>query len=551
VTSFQRVQLQDGGGNQLPAPRLTVRRWAALGDSLCASVVADRLCELGFTVDWQTHGSIVPLMRRVPSISGVEAQQSHCDVNLDRSYEQFDGTPKRQSVHFHQAFFDHAAAQLRQKGIDLGRPLNCRPRLTVTEAERALAIQTLSKYEKPWTFICPGSLYFRTRQVPNHIWEATAKQIVGTKLWLGLWDGPPGIVDLKVRQIDHLLSLLAVADLLITPDTGPLHMAAALGVQVLAINQSSSPENHLSDLCDYETIGLGLSCENCCLNICPKDQFNPPCQQQHPDAIASEANRKLRRNIVSCVIPTFNAPAERLNRCLDAVLNQVDEIVVTADAGGKFPKGARQHPKIRYVQSRRANLGFGRTVNYGVRHSSGDHVWVINDDFFAQSNVAPRLKSIVNNGIGMATHLIRYEGTGRIYYASKPRGPTGFYHADHNQFNPSREGTFEVENACGCSFMLNRKAFYASKCFDEEFGKFYCEDDALAMQLRSNGWKLMYTTDVFGNHIGSASTSTLPDKDRIMHESNVLFGKKWANRYIEHNRNNSGLGNFTYLRDNT
>jgi hypothetical protein len=32
-----------------------------------------------------------------------------------------------------------------------------------------------------------------------------------------------------------------------------------------------------------------------------------------------------------------------------------------------------------------------------------------------------------------------------------------------------------------------------------------------------------------------------------MHESNVLFGKKWANRYIEHNRNNPGIGNFSYL----
>jgi GT2 family glycosyltransferase len=545
VNSFQRVQLQDGGGNQLPAPRLTVRRWAALGDSLCASVVADRLCELGFTVDWQTHGAIVPLMRRVPSISGVEAQQSHCDVNLDRSYEQFDGTPKRQSVHFHQAFFDHAAAQLRQKGIDLGKPLNCRPRLTVTEAERALAVQTLSKYEKPWTFICPGSLYFRTRQVPNHIWEATAKQIVGTQFWLGLWDGPPGTVDLKVRQIDHLLSLLAAADLLITPDTGPLHMAAALGVQVLAINQSSSPENHLSDLCDYETIGLGLSCENCCLNICPKDQFNPPCQQQHPDAIAAAANRKLRRNIVSCVIPTFNAPTERLNRCLDAVLNQVDEIVVTADAGGKFPKGVRQHPKIRYVQSNKSNLGFGKNINHAMRYTSGDKILILNDDCQLQPNVVSKLDSEMKGSVGLVSHLLRYDD-GRLYYNSKPRGPGGFYHLDHGQWSPSVTGTFEIENACGCSFLINRRAFYSSKCMNEEIWA-YCDDDDLSMRLRLNGWRLIHTTDVYGNHEGSATSKTFSDKDRLMHESNLWFGKHW-NRYIEHNRHNSGLGNFNYLK---
>jgi GT2 family glycosyltransferase len=545
VTSFQRVQLQDGGGNQLPAPRLTVRRWAALGDSLCASVVADRLCELGFTVDWQTHGSIVPLMRRVPSISGVEAQQSHCDVNLDRSYEQFDGTPKRQSVHFHQAFFDHAAAQLRQKGIDLGKPLNCRPRLVVTEAERALAIQTLSKYEKPWTFICPGSLYFRTRQVPNHIWEATAKQIVGTKLWLGLWDGPPGIVDLKVRQIDHLLSLLAVADLLITPDTGPLHMAAALGVQVLAINQSSSPENHLSDLCDYETIGLGLSCENCCLNICPKDQFNPPCQQQHPDAIASEANRKLRRNIVSCVIPTFNAPAERLNRCLDAVLNQVDEIVVTADAGGKFPKGARQHPKIRYVQSRRHGLGFGKNVNYGVRHTSGGHVLVLNDDAFLDPNCVQRLMEQVRPDVGLVGHLLRYE-SGRIYFAGRQRrnGERGFPHINHNEFHPAFQNPTEQEAVSATSLLMNRKAFYSARCFDERFAM-YAEDDALSLQVRSKGYKIIFTPHATGVHQGQATSNTTGKFHEWMTESGKLMEQLWG-PYWDWNRNKVP-GDFGYL----
>jgi GT2 family glycosyltransferase len=545
VNSFQRVQLQDGGGNQLPAPRLTVRRWAALGDSLCASVVADRLCELGFTVDWQTHGSIVPLMRRVPSISGVEAQQSHCDVNLDRSYEQFDGTPKRQSIHFHQAFFDHAAAQLRQKGIDLGKPLNCRPRLTVTEAERALAIQTLSKYEKPWTFICPGSLYFRTRQVPNHIWEATAKQIVGTKFWLGLWDGPPGIVDLKARQIDHLLSLLAVADLLITPDTGPLHMAAALGVQVLAINQSSSPENHLSDLCDYETIGLGISCENCCLNICPKDQFNPPCQQQHPEAIAIAANRKLRRNIVSCVIPTFNAPAERLNRCLDAVLNQVDEIVVTADAGGKFPKGARQHPKIRYVQSSKHNLGFGKNCNFGIRRTSGDHILLLNDDAYLNSDCVPNLLKESGDGVGLVAHLLRYED-GRIYFAGRQRvnGERGCHHIDHGQWHPTFQTSRDMEAVSATSLLINRRAFYKSKCFDERF-HMYAEDDDISLRVRRHGFKIRYTPWAVGVHQGNATSGPTGNMNLWIGESGKLMEQLWG-PYWDWNRNKVP-GDFGYL----
>lgn len=539
----------DGGGNILPKQSLVVRRNAACGDNICASIIADRLVELGYSVNWQCHGMIIPLMKRVPSITAVSPYQTHCDISLDRAYEQFDGTPKRREIHFHQAFWDQAQLQLRSKGIDLGKPLNCRPQLTVAAQEMELAFQKLSQYEKPWVFICNGSHYFNVRTVPNYIWEVAAKEIVGTKFWIGLNEAPPGIVDLKCRDLDTLMGFLSMADLLISPDTGPAHAALSIGIQSLIIAQSSSPEKHFSDLNDYETVGLGLDCENCCLTKCPKGEFAPPCQNQNPEQIAAAANRKLRRETISAVVPTYNAPAERLNRCLNALLPQVDEIIVTGDANAHFPIGALKHSKIKYARSGTPKLGFGRNVNHGVRHTSGNLIWCVNDDFFAQPDVAAKLKSMMGEKVGMATHLIRYEDGGRIYYGSKPRGQGGFYHLDHNQFLPSVTGTFEVENACGCSFMLNREAFYDARCFDEEFQVAYAEDDALAMQLRSKGWKLLYTSEVFGHHIGSATTTTFPDKDKIMHESNILFGKKWANRYLEHNRNvPNGKGNFDYLK---
>lgn len=535
----------DGGSNILPPQTIIVRRTAALGDALAASVVAERLVQLGYLVHWQTHPHVEPLMKRVPSVSKVLTYATHADVNLDKAYEDH---PQKTKLHFHQLFFEAANRELRAKGINLGLPFNCRPMLKITDDERALAQGQLAEYDRPWTFICPGSQYYNVRTVPGYIWEAAAKEIPGTKFWIGLADAPPGIVDLKCRQVDQLLTLISAADLLITPDTGPLHFAAAMGVQVLAIAQSSSPNLHLSDLCDFETIGLGLECENCQLTKCPKGEFAPPCQNQDPYQIAAAAKWKLRREIVSAVVPTYNASADRLNRCLLALLLQCDEIVVTGDANAHFPIGALKHPKVQYVKSRTPRLGFGRNVNHGVRHTSGKYVWVVNDDFFAQPDVGKKLRSMMGEKVGMATHLIRYED-GKIYYGSKPRGPNGFYHLDHGAWLPSAVGTFEVENACGCSFMLNREAFYAARCFDEEFGAFYCEDDAIAMQLRSKGWKLLYTSEVFGHHIGSASTSTLPDKDRIMHESNILFGKKWANRYLEHNRNvPNGKGNFDYLK---
>jgi len=532
----------DGGGNVCPPQSIQVRRTAALGDALACSVVADRLKEMGYLVHFQTHPHVAPLMKRVPSIHQVSLYRTHPDIDLDNCYEDH---PERKKLHFHKLFFDAANTQLKARGITLGPPLNCRPKIIVTDNERALANEQLSKYPKPWVFICPGSQYYNVRWVPEYIWEQAAKKIAGTKFWIGLRDAPPGIVDLKIREVNQLVTMLSAADLLISPDTGPIHIAAAMGVQVLAIEQSSSPSLHLSDLCDFETIGLGLDCENCQLTACPKGRDIPPCQYQNPEQIAAAANRKLGRDIVSCLIPTFNATAERLNRCLAAALPQVDEIIVSAAADGRIPRGIIAHDKIRIVQSGRSNLGFGKNVNFGMRHASGANILVLNDDCFLQSNVVARLKQEMKPSVGMVTHLIRYED-GRIYYASKPRGPSGFYHIDHGAYLPTITGTIEIENACGCSFLINRKAFYESKCMNEEPWA-YCDDDDLSMRLRLNKWRLIYTSDVYANHIGSATSRTFTDMNQRMNESNLWFGKNWG-KYIEWNRNNRNLGNFDYLK---
>lgn len=526
----------DGGGNVLPAQSLTIRRNAALGDNVAASVVADRLKELGYIVNWQCHHSIVPVMKRIPSISGVSPHLTNCDVDLDRAYEKHDKTPRRREIHFHQAFYEQAQEQLRARGIELGKPLNCRPTLVITEAEKEWARQQLARYEKPWTFICPGSLYFKVRQVPNHIWEAAARQIKGSKFWVGIWDGPPSIVDLKCRDLNQLLAYLSVADLLISPDTGPLHFCAAMGVQVLAIAQSSYTTHHLSDLNDFEMIGLGLECENCCLNICPKGEHLPPCQNQNPDQIAASANRKLRRNIISCVIPTFNAPAERLTRCIEAVLPQVDEIIVTADAGGKFPVGAPKHQKIKYVQSNRRELGFGKNCNFGIRHSSGSQILLLNDDGFLNPDCVERLKEHVAPNVGIIAHLLRYE-SGKVYFAGRQRQPgeRGCHHIDHNQWHPTFQRPMEMEAVSATSILINREAFYKARCFTEEI-HMYADDDFLSLAVRQQGYKLIYTPHATGIHVGNATSGPTGKMHQWIQESGKIMEKRWG-KYFDHNIN--------------
>lgn len=526
------IYLGDGGGNILPKESVTVRRTAAIGDCISSTVVADKLLQQGIQVDFQCHPSIVPLLRRCESIRSVSLPHGHCDVNLDNCYEK---DPHRKTTHFHDFWVRSTNSQLKYRSVKIDTK-NCRPRLRVLEDERAFIKSRLVEHQPPFTFVCPRSQWFACRSVPDYIWSEAAKKIVGTKFWIGMHPAPPGFVDLHCKSIDEVAVWLTAADLLITTDTGPLHVAAAVGTQVLAIRQSSSPDLHLSDLNDYETIGIGLDCENCQLNLCPKGEHHPPCQDQNPEKIAEAANRKLVGAKVSCLIPTFNCPPNRLKRCIDAVLPQVDEVIVTAAADGVFPTIGGLSPKIQYVRSPKSDIGFGKNVNFGFRHTSGKHVLVLNDDAFLNPGCVEELLRQTGPNIGMVAHLLRFE-SGRIYFAGRQRiqGGRGCHHVDYNQWTPSIAEPREMEALSATSLLINREAFYRSGGFNERF-HMYAEDDDISLRIRRHGYKLIYTPHATGVHVGSATSGPTGQIGRWIGESGKLMEELWG-PYWDYNRN--------------
>jgi GT2 family glycosyltransferase len=233
-----------------------------------------------------------------------------------------------------------------------------------------------------------------------------------------------------------------------------------------------------------------------------------------------------------------------LNRCIDAVLPQVDEIIVTADAGGKFPDGARQRDRIRYVQSGKIGLGFGKNCNFGIRHSSGSRILLLNDDCFLDPGAVSEMCKAMTQGVGLVGHLLRYEN-GRVYFAGRQRriGERGFPHIDHNAFLPTFTQPVEQEAVSATSLLINREAFYKSKCFDERF-TMYAEDDDLSMRIRKSGHRIIYTPHATGVHIGQATTNTTGRFHHWLKESSELMERLWG-PYWDHNWNNIP-GTFDY-----
>jgi len=529
-------------------PKIVVRRTAAIGDALAATCVADRLHELGYECEFQTHTNIHCLLRYCPSISSLANPGGYAHVDLDRSYET---NPARRNLHFSEMFMQRADETLRPYGISLGGALNCRPSLRIPRQLNQTAIAKFNSHPRPWIFFVPRSNTYNVRQVPDTFWSALAEQLPGTKFWLGTHGPCAGTVDLEARHLDNVITWLSAADLVVSVDTGPLHIAAALGKQIVALGQSSSPDLHISDQRDFETVWPegNLNCLNCQENICKVNYYMPPCQNFDAVAVAVKANQKItgrRNDDVSAAIAIYQPEANVLNRCLECLLDQVQEIVVCVDKAGKIPSNALQHGKIRYVHHRQFNVGYGRKMNFATRHTSGRYVLQVNDDVFLNPGAVAKMKECMAPGIGIVSCLLRYPD-GTIQHAGKVRSPgqRGWGHINHKQHLPDFKDVTEQENTCGACWLVDRDAHFQSGGYDERFF-IYAEDDDYCLRMRKTGYRILFTPHASGVHLEHQSTTkTGPIIDHL-NNSNRVFGQLWG-PYLEWNSNRIP-GNFDYCK---
>lgn len=518
-----------------PGRPMILRRNAAIGDVIACTVVADKLSAQGFDVTFQAHPAIQPLLKRHVGTRRVTDVNGTAHINLDGVYEDH---PLRTQRHFSELFLAAANSQLAKRGISLGGNINCRAVLNVHTHEKLPYLARLSRYPKPWVFICPRSQNWANRTIQPHVWEEAAKLIPGTKFWLGTDAAPKGIENPEVRNIGDLPIWLACADLLVSVDTGPLHVAAAVGTPCVAIEQASSPELHLSDQRDFVVLRHPqLGCLNCQKNICPIKEHIPPCQLYPPELIADAVNRRLRSitsEDVSAVIPVFKPPLKRLQQCIEHVRQQVAEIIVTCDAGGVIPDGAPRGDGIRYVKHRLHNLGFGKNVNFGARHANGKYLLLLNDDVFLRPGAVAKLRECMQPNVGIVGHLLYY-ADGTIQHGGKYRSPgmRGWGHVDHRRFLPTVTAPIQCENVTAASVLVNRRAFFDVGGFNEEFFM-YAEDDALCLQMLQRGYKVIYTPLAVGTHLESQSSKDRPDFHDNIREGNKIFWKNWG-WWIEEN----------------
>lgn len=181
-------------------------------------------------------------------------------------------------------------AQLAEAPLDqISRPLPS-PRLQVSDQQRS---QTLAKFgltlDKPVTAFCPGAEYGPAKRWPPQYYAELAQHLraQGHAVWLIGSPKDKEVADkivamgnepcrnlCGVTDLAEAIALLSCADLVVSNDSGLMHIAAALDRPLLAIFGSSSPQftPPLSD--KAQVLKLDLPCSPCFKRECPLGHFN-------------------------------------------------------------------------------------------------------------------------------------------------------------------------------------------------------------------------------------------------------------------------------------
>jgi heptosyltransferase-2 len=183
---------------------------------------------------------------------------------------------------------------------------NCpRPNLIVKQDERQTSLNKFGlNSQSPILALCPGAEYGMAKQWPasHYAQVALAKLYEGWQIWLFGSSNDSNVASQINQQtgfrcqdltgktsMTEAIDLMSWADLVVSNDSGLMHVAAALNKKLIAIYGSSDPEftPPLSE--KAKIVRLNLDCSPCFKRECPLDHLN--CLTQiSPKQILDELN---------------------------------------------------------------------------------------------------------------------------------------------------------------------------------------------------------------------------------------------------------------------
>ncbi len=189
------------------------------------------------------------------------------------------------------------------------------PELVVNLSEKNQLLEKFSlDLNKPVLVICPGAEYGPSKRWPeNYYAEVAAEKIrQGWQVWLMgsakdrqvtdalihflSEDQKPFVQNLAgVTSLLQAIQLMALSQAVVTNDSGLMHIAAALKLQLVVVYGSTSPEHTPPLTHQVQIVTKGLECSPCFERDCPKIHNN--CMKElMPETVISALNQLLSKS---------------------------------------------------------------------------------------------------------------------------------------------------------------------------------------------------------------------------------------------------------------
>lgn len=203
--------------------------------------------------------------------------------------------------------------------------------------------------------------------------------------------------------------------------------------------------------------------------------------------------------LASIIIPNYNGE-KFIEECLNSVysLDYPSFEAILVDDGSE-DNSARiaesSFPKARIIKNKE-NLGFSKTINKGIKASSGEVIALLNIDTIVRKNwLSELVKSLLSDPkIGIVgSKMLDLDGktiqfAGAVIDGIGISRHIGRGEIDIGQFDSVRE----VDYICGASMAFRKSLMEEIGLLDEGYSPIYYEDSDFVVRAKRKGYKIVY-----------------------------------------------------------
>ncbi len=222
-----------------------------------------------------------------------------------------------------------------------------------------------------------------------------------------------------------------------------------------------------------------------------------------------------------------------LPACLKSIYEQTSSTefeVILSDNGSTdgSVQFVREHFPRAIIVENRANLGYARGNNAGIRAARGEYVLILNPDTIIHYAALDRWIEFADkhpDAGAFGCRVLNPDGT--FQDPARPFPTIAHYLLVALYLRPNTyrgwhgQTPREIDWQSGCSILVRRELLDRLGGFDERFFYHYEEVD-LCYRIHQAGWRILYTPDAVITHLGGQSIGRFPVRFEL---------EKYRNRY--------------------